>query len=44
MNEALQHLQQLPATNDQQRAQLIIAEAQLLREIGRLSESVSVAQ
>lgn len=33
-NEALQYLQQLPATNNQQRAQLIIAEAQLLRETG----------
>ena len=44
MNEALQYLQSLPATNDQQRTQLIIAEAQLLREIGRLPESVSPAQ
>jgi len=34
MNEALQYLQNLPATNDQQRIQLIIAEAQLLRESG----------
>ncbi|MEP6606816.1 MAG: tetratricopeptide repeat protein, partial [Nitrosospira sp.] len=33
-NEALQYLHQLPATNNQQRAQLIIAEAQLLRETG----------
>jgi tetratricopeptide (TPR) repeat protein len=33
-NEAMQHLRQLPATNDQQRAQLMIAEAQLLRESG----------
>jgi tetratricopeptide (TPR) repeat protein len=33
-NEALQHLKQLPVANDQQRAQLIIAEAQLLRESG----------
>lgn len=33
-DEALKHLQQLPATNDQQRAQLIIAESQLLRETG----------
>ncbi|SCY38537.1 Tetratricopeptide repeat-containing protein [Nitrosospira sp. Nl5] len=33
-DEALQYLQQLPATNNQQRAQLIIAEAQLLRETG----------
>ncbi|MDQ3184992.1 MAG: tetratricopeptide repeat protein [Pseudomonadota bacterium] len=33
-NEALQYVQQLPATNNQQRAQLIIAEAQLLREMG----------
>lgn len=38
MNEARQHLQQLPATNDQQRAQLIIAEAQLLRETGTHQE------
>ncbi|MBA4142805.1 MAG: tetratricopeptide repeat protein [Nitrosospira sp.] len=30
--EALDHLRQLEGTNDQQRAQLIIAEAQLLRE------------
>jgi tetratricopeptide (TPR) repeat protein len=34
MGEGLQHLRQLPVTNDQQRAQLIIAEAQLLREAG----------
>ncbi|MDE2365727.1 MAG: tetratricopeptide repeat protein, partial [Betaproteobacteria bacterium] len=34
MNEALQHLQQLPVASDQQRVQLIIAEAQLLRESG----------
>jgi tetratricopeptide (TPR) repeat protein len=34
MNEALQHLEQLPVTSDQQRAQLIVAEAQLLRESG----------
>ena len=33
-DEALKHLQQLPATNNQQRAQLIIAESQLLRETG----------
>ncbi len=33
-DEALQHLQQLPVTNDQQRAQLVIAESQLLRERG----------
>lgn len=33
-NEALQYLHQLPAANNQQRAQLIIAEAQLLRETG----------
>lgn len=33
-DEAFKHLQQLPATNNQQRAQLIIAEAQLLRETG----------
>ncbi|ARO87192.1 hypothetical protein EBAPG3_005075 [Nitrosospira lacus] len=33
-DEALKYLQQLPATNNQQRAQLIIAEAQLLRETG----------
>lgn len=33
-DEALQHLQQLPVTNDQQRVQLMIAEAQLLRESG----------
>lgn len=33
-NEALLHLQQLPVANDQQRVQLIIAEAQLLRESG----------
>ncbi len=38
MNEARQHLQQLPAANDQQRAQLIIAEAQLLRETGAHQE------
>ncbi|SEK38187.1 tetratricopeptide repeat protein [Nitrosovibrio tenuis] len=34
INEALQHLQQVPVANDQQRAQLVIAEAQLLRESG----------
>ncbi|HEY6044269.1 MAG TPA: tetratricopeptide repeat protein, partial [Nitrosospira sp.] len=34
MTEALQYLQNLPATNDQQRTQLIVAEAQLLRESG----------
>jgi tetratricopeptide (TPR) repeat protein len=34
MNEALQHLEHLPVTNDQQRTQLIVAEAQLLREAG----------
>ncbi|HEU4853992.1 MAG TPA: tetratricopeptide repeat protein [Nitrosospira sp.] len=34
MDEGLQHLHQLPITNDQQRAQLAIAEAQLLREAG----------
>jgi tetratricopeptide (TPR) repeat protein len=34
MNEGLQHLHQLPVTNDQQRAQLSVAEAQLLREAG----------
>ena len=33
-DEAFQYLQRLPVTNDQQRAQLIIAEAQLLREAG----------
>ncbi len=33
-DEALKHLQQLPAANNQQRAQLIIAESQLLRETG----------
>ena len=36
--EARQHLQQLPATNEQQSAQLIIAEAQLLRETGAHQE------
>jgi len=36
--EARQHLQQLPATNAQQSAQLIIAEAQLLRETGAHQE------
>jgi tetratricopeptide (TPR) repeat protein len=34
MDDALHYLQSLPVTNDQQRAQLIIAEAQLLRESG----------
>ncbi len=34
MDEGLQHLHQLPITNDQQRAQLTVAEAQLLREAG----------
>ncbi|SFN59525.1 Tetratricopeptide repeat-containing protein [Nitrosospira briensis] len=34
MDEGLQHLHQLPITNDQQRAQLAVAEAQLLREAG----------
>ncbi|PTR15778.1 tetratricopeptide repeat protein [Nitrosospira sp. Nsp2] len=38
-NEALQHLRQLPATNDQQRAQLMIAEAQLLRESGEYQKA-----
>ena len=38
IDEARQHLQQLPATNEQQRAQLIIAEAQLLRETGTHQE------
>lgn len=37
-DEARQHLQQLPATNEQQRVQLIIAEAQLLRETGAHQE------
>lgn len=34
MNEGLQHLHQLPIANDQQRVQLTVAEAQLLREAG----------
>jgi len=34
LNAARQHLQQLPAENDQQTAHLILAEAQLLRQIG----------
>ena len=38
IDEARQHLQQLSATNEQQRAQLIIAEAQLLRETGAHQE------
>lgn len=33
-DEALKYLRQLPVTNNQQRAQLTIAEAQLLRETG----------
>ena len=34
INAARQYLQQLPAANDQQMAHLILAEAQLLRQIG----------
>lgn len=34
LNTARQHLQDLPAANDQQKAHLILAEAQLLRESG----------
>lgn len=34
LNAARQYLQQLPAANDQQMAHLILAEAQLLRQIG----------
>lgn len=34
LNAARQHLQQLPAANDQQMAHLILAEAQLLRQLG----------
>ena len=34
LNAARQHLQQLPAVNDQQMAHLILAEAQLLRQLG----------
>lgn len=41
-NEALQYLHQLPATNNQQRAQLIIAEAQLLRETGSYQKAFQV--
>ena len=42
ITEARQHLQQLPSTSDQQAAQLIIAEAQLLREAGADQEVFSV--
>lgn len=38
MGEARKHLQQLPAENNQQRAQLILAEAQLLRDTGAYQE------
>jgi len=38
MSEARKHLQQLPADNNQQRAQLILAEAQLLRDAGAHQE------
>ncbi|MEI8384393.1 MAG: tetratricopeptide repeat protein [Nitrosomonadaceae bacterium] len=42
ITEARQHLQQLPSTSDQQTTQLIIAEAQLLREKGADQEVFSV--
>jgi tetratricopeptide (TPR) repeat protein len=38
-DEAVQYLQRLPAANDQQQAQLIIAEAQLLREVKAYQKS-----
>lgn len=41
-DEALKHLQQLPATNNQQRAQLIIAESQLLRETGAYQKAFQI--
>jgi len=42
MSEALHHVQSLPVANDQQRAQLIIAEAQLLRESGAYQKAFRV--
>src|SRR4051794_561063 len=39
MDEALQYLEHLPVSNDQQRAQLIVAEAQLLRESGNYQKA-----
>ena len=44
INEALQYLKRLPATNDQQRAQLIIAEAQLLRESGDYQKAFRILE
>jgi tetratricopeptide (TPR) repeat protein len=38
-DEAVHYLQRLPAANDQQQAQLIIAEAQLLREVKAYQKS-----
>ncbi len=40
LSEARQHLQQLPAANDEQTAHLILAEAQLLRETGGADQEV----
>lgn len=37
--EAIRHLRQLPVTDDKQRAQLVIAESQLLRESGEYQQA-----
>jgi len=42
--EALQHLHQLKATDEQQRVQLISVEAQFLREANRLTDAYQVLQ
>lgn len=39
---ARQHLHQIPVENDQQRIQLILAEAQLLREVGKHEEAFNL--
>lgn len=39
IKEAIHHLRQLPVTTDQQRAQLVIAESQLLRESGEYRQA-----
>jgi len=44
LDAALQYLQQIQASDDKQRAQLILVEGQLLREAGQRSEAYLVLQ
>jgi len=44
LDAALQHLKQIQASDDKQRAQLILLEGQLLREAGQRSEAYEVLQ